>query len=129
MHWPKKLAVSTWHSLWGPLTGASAPSGAANQPALAVAHAHLQALRQAMLDALQPGASINAPHVDLVRKILHARSVEGLWYARDDLMVALASDHGEAAARATLAQLSQRFEGLLPEAASLKARPAGPRRR
>ena len=115
MNWPKKLdVVSTWQSLWGPLSG-TAPL-LAGPPSLARAHARQEEVRQAMLDAVAPPAQL-LRHAALVRKLLHADSIDALWYLRSDVMAALAGDHGEAAARRTLDALTRKFDGLLPEAA------------
>ena len=106
MRWLKTFTVSTLQSLWGTLPQSLEP---------AQAQAHLHELRQLMLDALTPPGE-PLQHVDVVRKIMQARSIAALWYLRSDLMQALASDHGEAAARRTLQGVTERFHGLLPEA-------------
>ena len=48
--------------------------------------------------------------------------MQSLWYLRGDLMAALASSHGEAAAREKLETLSEMFEDLLPR--GLRSRPS-----
>jgi hypothetical protein len=69
-------------------------------------------VRQRMLDLL--GDSADLTHDPLVQRIRHASEAEALWYARHDLLVALAEVHGEAAARQSIAALNALFAGLLP---------------
>jgi hypothetical protein len=106
MRWLKTLYVSSIQSLWGTL-----PQGLET----AAAQARLQELRQLMLDACAP-AHEQLRHVELARRILHARSIAALWYLRADLMQALAGDVGEVSARRMLSEITQHFEGLIPEA-------------
>ena len=63
----------------------------------------------------------------LARQIAMAADAQTLWYIRTELMQALSRRCGEAAAAATLAELTPLFHGLVP--ASLMPGGAGPRRR
>jgi hypothetical protein len=58
----------------------------------------------------------------ITRRIRYASDVQALWYLRGDLMAALASIHGEMAARQRIASVTQMFNGLLP--GSLTSRPS-----
>ena len=81
-------------------------------------------IRQAMLAALGV-ACIGDRHTGLRRRIVHASDLERLWHLRSALMAALAALHGEAAARATLVEISEEFEGLLPGDLSSRSSPLG----
>lgn len=72
----------------------------------------LESLRFAMLEALGHDGFRSHPY--LGRKLRFAEDVQVLWYARSELMAALASLHGETRARQELDQLSSLFQGLLP---------------
>ncbi len=79
-----------------------------------VAHTPLQLehLRLAMLETL--GESGLAAHPRVARRLRFADDVQTLWYARSELMAALAEQHGEARARQELERLGALFNGLLP---------------
>ena len=51
----------------------------------------------------------------VARRVRYAPDVQGLWYARSDVMAILASTHGETVAREKIANISEQFKGLLPE--------------
>ena len=57
----------------------------------------------------------------MVRRVFHSKDAQALWYARAELMAALADLHGERVAHQRMAALSPMFDGLLPK--SLTARP------
>lgn len=105
-------------SIYG-LLGQSAP------PAAPVAPSRLQAVRVAMLDAAM-ACDIGKLHPHVVRRISYADDIRALWYARSDLMMALANERGEAFAQQQITNLSPLFDGLLPEAASYR-QSRGPR--
>ena len=63
----------------------------------------------------------------LSRQIAVAPDAQTLWHCRSELMQALSSRCGEAAAAATLPELTPLFQGLVP--ASLMPGGAGVRRR
>lgn len=72
----------------------------------------LEELRVAMLATL--GEAGCDHHTRVARKLRYADDVQGLWYARSELMAALAAMHGEAHARREIERLSALFRGLLP---------------
>ena len=72
----------------------------------------LEHLRLAMLETL--GESGSAAHARVARQLRFADDVHALWYARSELMAALAEQHGEARARQELERLGALFTGLLP---------------
>lgn len=84
-------------------------------PAPAVPAERLDAVRKAMLDALGNDAG-NKVHTALERKLLFAKDIGELWYARPELMNALAARVGEARARETLVGVTRLFDGLKPGA-------------
>lgn len=80
----------------------------------------VDAIRQDMLELLGDRGQASHPH--FVRRVRFANDLQALWYARSELMTALADQHGEAQARQLLDTVTLRFEGLLPP--SLNARPS-----
>ena len=50
----------------------------------------------------------------VIRRVRYAPDVQGLWYARSDVMAILANTYGETVAREKIAVISGRFKGLLP---------------
>ena len=73
----------------------------------------LEDIRLAMLDMLGDDGAERYPQV--ARRIRHGADAQGLWYARADLMAALAGLHGEQIARTRMVSLSVLFEGTLPK--------------
>jgi hypothetical protein len=69
--------------------------------------------RLAMLDMLGDEGLKRYPEV--VRRICTGRDAQTLWYARADLMAALADLYGEQTASARMASLTALFEGMLPK--------------
>ncbi len=78
-------------------------------------------IRQAMLDALGPSGSQGFPQI--ARRVRFAADITGLWYLRGDLMAALASTQGEAAARQKIDSVTTLFKGLLPSGMSSRPSP------
>lgn len=78
-------------------------------------------IRRAMLDALGPSGSERFPQV--ARRTRYAPDIMGLWYLRGDLMAALASLQGEAAARQKIDGITTLFQGLLPGGMSSRPSP------
>ncbi len=78
----------------------------------------MEQIRHAMLGLL--GESGQADHPAFTRKVRFASDIQALWYARSDLMGALATLHGEARAREQIEPITELFRGLLPD--SLYAR-------
>ena len=83
------------------------------------------AIRERMLREVM--ATSSAEGAFLVRRIATADDVQGLWYARADLMQAVGPVRGEARARELLAELTAMFDGLMP--ASVMASAGRPSRR
>ena len=77
-------------------------------------------IRESMLTILGEAGSKDFPQI--TRRIRYANDIQALWYLRGDLMAALASMHGELAARQKIASVTQMFQGLLPGA--LNSRPS-----
>ena len=67
-----------------------------------------------MLDAL--GQDTGEEHTALERKLLFAKDIGELWYARPELMNAVAARVGEARAREALTVITRLFDGLKPGA-------------
>lgn len=82
-------------------------------------------IRQAMLDSLDSDARLDFPMLE--RRILQASSAPSLWFLRPDLLTALANSSGEQAAYKAVGEISDMFDGLLPQ--SMKARPSMAARR
>ena len=100
----------------------SSSRGQAGSDACGAVHAHAvhkertEVIRAAMLEAL---AGTDAPAARVLMLRIHcAGDAVGLWYMRPEVMSMLASRHGEAAARRTLARLGIHFQGVLPEGLS-----------
>ena len=89
-------------------------------PSASILDEGTEEIRDAMLASLGPTAARHFPHI--VRRIRYADDIHALWYLRGDLMGALASMHGESAARQTIAKITAHFRGLLP--GSLSSRPS-----
>ncbi|MBL0418787.1 hypothetical protein JI739_00370 [Ramlibacter sp. AW1] len=70
-------------------------------------------IRRAMLGLL--GSDGIERHPLLARRLRYATDIQGLWYARNDLMAALAAVHGELKARQAVEEVTLLFRGLLPE--------------
>jgi hypothetical protein len=77
-------------------------------------------IRESMLVVLGETGPKQFPQI--TRRIRYANDIQALWYLRGDLMAALAAMHGEVAARAKIASLTDMFRGLLPGA--LNSRPS-----
>lgn len=77
-------------------------------------------IREAMLALLAEAGSKQFANV--TRRVRYANDVQALWYLRGDVLAALASMHGEAAARQKIQQVTRMFDGLLP--GSLSSRPS-----
>ena len=105
MRWSKPNLKSL-HSLWGQMAHGEPASRAATE-----------AVRRAMLEAT-PVVVPGGPYADVFRKIRYAADIQALWYARSDLMGAVASARGEAIAWQEIAAISKLFDGLLAESRS-----------
>jgi len=69
-------------------------------------------VRESMLASLGANGLKQFPHI--TRRIRYANDVHSLWYLRGDLMAALSSMHGEAAARKQILGITHQFQGLVP---------------
>lgn len=77
-------------------------------------------IREAMLELL--GDSGSKQFANVTRRIRYANDIQALWYLRGDLMAALATTMGEAAARQQVQRITLMFNGMLPR--SLNSRPS-----
>ena len=82
--------------------------------------ATMDQIREAMLAmaAVDPGERA----AGLARRIRYATDLQTLWFMRGEIMQLLAQDHGEAAAREKVDELSSMFTHLLPS--GLRSRPS-----
>ena len=73
-------------------------------------------IRSAMLQALAAHGQHNGKpaFVHLERRLRYANDIQGLWYARSDLMQAIAACEGEARARQQIQGITALFDGLQP---------------
>jgi hypothetical protein len=110
MRW---LKPNIRNSLYGLLGNRPAPSDS-------VLENGTEDIRELMLSVLGEPGTRHFPQI--TRRIRYASDIQALWYLRGDLMAALASMHGEAAARSKIASVTAQFQGLLP--AGLTSRPS-----
>ena len=89
-------------------------------PSESVLDSGTEDIREAMLSLLAEAGGRQFANV--TRRVRYANDIQGLWYLRGDLLAALASVHGEAAARAKLQRVTRLFQGLLP--GGLNSRPS-----
>lgn len=80
----------------------------------------IEDIRQAMLDALGEDGCYHYPQIE--RRVLFAPDIQGLWYLRSDLMIAISNLQGESSARQKVRQITNMFDGLLPK--GMISRPA-----
>ena len=88
------------------------------EPTPQVFSARVEVIRELMLFELGDYGEKKFPAV--ARRVRFAPDVQGLWYARSDLMSILANTHGETVAREKVADISTRFQGLLPKSLTKK---------
>lgn len=93
----------------------SSMQGMLGRPMVEESHAtvRIEDIRQAMLDSLGDEGCTNFPHIE--RRVLFAPDLQGLWYLRADVMVAISSLQGEGAANQKIRLITGMFEGLLPK--------------
>lgn len=106
-------ATAKWLAAWRRKSGLGA--GVADEAAC------LDDIRQAMLEGLAQIGRGRFPHVE--QRILLASNVAALWFLRPELLMVLAAQLGEQAAREVIDEITEMFQGLLPK--SLHTRPAG----
>jgi hypothetical protein len=75
--------------------------------------ARTEMIRQLMLRELGDYGERKFPAV--TRRVRYAPDVQGLWYARSDVMAILATTYSEAVAREKMISISTLFVGLLPK--------------
>lgn len=92
--------------------------GRTETPGIAVSEDRTEDIRQLMLQELGDYGEKKFPAV--ARRIRYAPDVQGLWYARSDVMAILANTHGETVAREKIADISDQFKGLLPKSLTSK---------
>ena len=110
MRWLKPNLRSSIYGLLGnPVT-----------PSESILENGLEDIRESMLHALGDTGPKQFPQI--TRRIRYANDIQALWYLRGDLMAALASMHGEMAAREKIASITAQFQGLLP--GGLHSRPS-----
>jgi len=81
----------------------------------------MREIRLAMLECLAQNG-VDAKSVIHMR-VAYANDIQDLWYLRGDVMAVIASREGEVAAKKKLAQISVRFDGLLPRALTARNSP------
>ena len=84
-----------------------------NEPTSQALNARTEVIREMMLQELGDYGEKKFPAV--ARRVRYAPDVQGLWYARSDVMAILANTYGETVAREKIAKISGRFNGLLPK--------------
>jgi hypothetical protein len=84
-----------------------------SEPTPQALNARTEVIRELMLHELGDYGEKKFPAV--ARRVRYAPDVQGLWYARSDVMAILANTHGETVAREKIANISGRFNGLLPK--------------
>lgn len=89
-------------------------------PSESILESGTEDIRESMLAVLGDTGPKHFPQI--TRRIRYANDIQALWYLRGDLMAALASMHGEAAAREKVSSITAQFQGLLPN--GLNSRPS-----
>ncbi|MFC6282949.1 MULTISPECIES: hypothetical protein [Polaromonas] len=80
----------------------------------------LEAVRAMMLSRL---GRVQATATPLSWRIKQAGDIQGLWYLRSELMLALATAYGETIARHEIRDITDVFQGALPRAMRPRAAP------
>lgn len=88
------------------------------EPTPQALNARTEVIREMMLHELGDYGEKKFPAI--TRRVRNAPDVQGLWYARSDVMAILANTHGEAIAREKITNISGRFNGLLPKSLTSK---------
>ena len=90
------------------------------EPTPQALNARTEVIRELMLHELGDYGEKKFPAV--TRRVRYAPDIQGLWYARSDVMAILANTYGETIAREKIANISGRFNGLLPKSLTSKIR-------
>ena len=89
------------------------------EPTPEALNARIEIIRQLMLRELGEYGEKKFPAV--TRRVRYAPDIQGLWYARSDVMAILDTTYGEILARQKVADISNRFNGLLPKSLTVRA--------
>lgn len=89
------------------------------EPTTAAVDGRTEDIRQRMLSELGEYGEKKFPAI--IRRVRYAPDIQGLWYARSDVMAILANTYGETVAREKIADISGQFKGLLPKSLTSKA--------
>lgn len=73
----------------------------------------IEAIRELMLSELGDYGDRKFPAT--VRRVRFAPDVQGLWYARSEVMAIMSNTYGETVARKKMSDISVKFVGLLPK--------------
>lgn len=88
------------------------------EPTPEALNARTEVIRQLMLRELGDYGEKKFPAI--TRRVRYAPDIQGLWYARSDVMAILATTYGETLARQKVADISGRFNGLLPKSLTVR---------
>jgi len=88
------------------------------EPTPQAVSAQTEIIRELMLHELGDYGEKKFPAV--ARRVRYALDVQGLWYARSDVMAILATIYGETVAREKISDISGLFHGLLPKSLTSK---------
>jgi hypothetical protein len=88
------------------------------EPTSQALDARTEIIRELMLHELGDYGEKKFPAI--TRRVRYAPDVQGLWYARSDVMAILSNTYGETVAREKIARISGRFNGLLPKSLTNK---------
>jgi hypothetical protein len=102
------------------LSGVGSLFSSLSNDSVSAANRKNEKIRQTMLEALGEEGCLEFPMLE--RRILFETNVQGLWYARSELMAALSSTHGEHEAKRQIDTLTRMFQGLLPRGLSMNRR-------
>jgi hypothetical protein len=73
----------------------------------------IESIRELMLSELGDYGDRKFPAT--VRRVRFAHDVQGLWYARSEVMAIMSNTYGEKVARKKMSDISVKFVGLLPK--------------
>lgn len=79
----------------------------------------IETIREQMLAELGDYGDRKFPAI--VRRVRFAPDVQGLWYARSDVMAILSNTYGETIAREKMLDISCKFVGLLPKSVTKRS--------
>ncbi|MES2633655.1 MAG: hypothetical protein V4669_11835 [Pseudomonadota bacterium] len=113
MRWFKPNLRSSIYAIFG----SGPPQG---EPVTLASKIDMEVVRLEMLALLDGAQGERVP--SLRRRITYAGEIQGLWFLRGELMAVLANLHGETVARELIGEVSQLFDGLVPD--GLRSRPS-----